>query len=237
MDCAEYYEALYEQQGKILDLTCEHEDFTLHAISHAFLAELQTWVRILEPRAEMRLLTKAMNEFQAALSLLTTGHYRYAFVSLRSALELSLAAIQHSGNLFEHLQWRNGHRDIVWASLVDVENGVLCVTFCREFAPPLEAEVKHVNSLARSVYRSCSEYAHGNAALDAELPAIFDFSAELFRKWHETAQNAAYVIFFALTMRYLNELDDKQLQQVEQHLQEQMGHNNFVRDVLARPRS
>lgn len=237
MDCAEYYEALYARQGVILGLTCEHEDFKLHAESHAFLTDLQTWITILAPHPEVLLLTKAMKEFQAALSLLTTGHYRYAFVSLRSSLELSLAAIQHSGNTLSHLQWRNGRRDIVWASLVDEETGVLSVTFCREFAPQLEAEVKHVASLARSVYRSCSEYAHGNAALDGVVPAIFEFSADLFRNWHEAASNVAYVMLFALAMRYLGGLAQKQIQEVEQSLQDHMGHQQFVRDVLARSRA
>lgn len=234
MDCAEYYRALYKRQGEILDATCASADFTRHAESHQFLTDLQTWCEALSDRDEVVLLNKAKNEFQAALNLITTGHYRYAFVSLRSSLELSLAHVEHSANLFFHLQWKNGRKDIVWNALVDNESGVLSGKFALEFAPTLVSEVTHVATLARAVYRTCSEYAHGNATLDSAVPPIFELSNKLFREWHESADSVRYVIMFLLTMRYLERLSVADVLKLEQCIQEQMGHLQLVRDVFAR---
>jgi hypothetical protein len=234
MDCAEYYRVLYKRQGEILDATCASSGFTAHAESHQFLTDLQAWCEVLAAREEVVLLRKAKNEFQAGLSLLATGHYRYAFVSLRSSLELSLAHIEHSANFLFHLQWKNGRKDIVWSALVDSESGVLSSTFSREFAPALASEATHVTTLARSVYRTCSEYAHGNALLDDVVPPMFEFSDSLFGGWHVAAGSVRYVIMFALVVRYLERLSVDDVLKLEQCLQEQMGHLQFVRDVLAR---
>lgn len=233
MNSAEYYRALYERQGKILEETCASARFESHARSHQFLDDLETWIEILKARPEVVLLAKAKNELQAGLSLLTTGHYRYAFVSLRAALELALATLSHSVEYLSHRQWLSGRKDIVWASLIDPDGGVLSTEFCREFAPGLVDEAKHVAGLAKAAYRSCSEYVHGNWGVEKDLPQMFNFSQDLFDAWHSKAADVRFAMLFALAMRYLEEMDNAEMIQLEACLQDYLGHLPPIRNALA----
>ncbi|MBX3230789.1 MAG: hypothetical protein KIT84_01120 [Labilithrix sp.] len=197
------------------------------------MSDMQLWIDVLADRDESLLLKKAQAEFQVALSLLSIGSYRYAFVALRSCLELALTGVQHSAHALWHSQWKAGRRDIVWASLSDDSDGVLSPTYAKEFAPGLESETRHVAAIAKSAYRQCSEFVHGNLAVDELVSNVYVFSQNSFKRWHEVAENVQFVIVFALAMRFLSRLDSTQLAVLEQCLIERLGHLTVVREFLS----
>lgn len=237
MKCADYYRELHRQEGRVLEAACVSADFHLQGDAHQFLHELDDWIASLKERPEVRVLKKAALEYQSALLLVAVGHFRSAFFGLRSTLELGLTTIDHSARLISHRQWLIGERDIQWAHLVDTENGVLSKPFCKCFFGELADEITHLNGLARTVYRNCSEYVHGNPTQDVLLPLLLEFSADVFVRWHDLAKSVRYTIFFALAMRYLLEMDAASLEKLEPSLVDQLGHLVPIQQFLASPRA
>jgi hypothetical protein len=237
MDCAEHYKEVHKLHTQILAATCAFPDFPLHAEAHAFVEDLLVWEQMLLHNPETMVLRKAIVEYQNSLVLVTIGHYRAAFVSLRSFLELIILYTDHSANLLHHHQWLRAARDLNWASLVEPETGVLSKTFCVCFFEGLVSEIPHFLALARATYRECSEFAHGNATKDDLLPPVLEASEVSFRKWQDTAKSARYVSLFALSMRHLLRLPPAERAKIEPTILEALGHMPVIRSVFSTPRS
>jgi hypothetical protein len=236
MNCEQYYRALQVDVAHVLEATCGPANIEKQAYSHAFLSELDAWHAALAERPEAAVLRKSSIEYQYALLLVATGHYRYAFAGLRAALELALAAIDHSAHVIHHRDWLRGARDITWAALVDGDSSPLSKSYCDAFFPELRDEVAHINTLARSAYRACSEHVHGNPANKIAIPPTIAFSEDAFVAWHDVADSIRYVVRFVLTMRYLSELGPEPLGNIERYVTENLAHLEPIRSFLATSR-
>jgi hypothetical protein len=232
MNCADYYRKLYVQAGDVLEAACRAKEFSLQAESHQFVSEIELWIEILKNRSEVSTLRRAIGEFQSGLMLVAVGHFRPAFTSLRSTLELGLAVIDHSVHLVAHREWLRGSRDVNWAALVHDQDGVLSKNLCRCFFEDLAGEGPHLNALAKTTYRLCSEYLHSNPLRDQEIPPFLEFSANAFARWHELAQNVRYLIMFVLAMRYAQDLNQAELATLELALDDNLGHLRPIKTLL-----
>lgn len=237
VDCADYYHEVQKLHIKILDATCAFADFRLHAEAHAFVEDLLAWEKVVSGLPETTILKKAIFEYQTALVLVTIGHYRQAFIALRSFIELLLLYIDHSTHLLHHLQWLRVGRDLNWASLVDADNGVLSKAFCTCFFEELSTDIAHVNGIAKILYRECSEYAHGNATKDALLPSFLEASEAAFQRWQAAATSARYVAQFALSMRHLQQLPATDRGSVEAAVLDTLGHFEVIRALFSTPKA
>lgn len=237
MNCEEYYRALHAKVGEVLEASCTPSNMEQQGLSHAFITELDVWHAALLTRPEASLLQRAAVEYQVGLLLIVTGHYRYAYAGLRATLELALTAVEHSAHFIYHRDWLRGTRDITWSALVDLDKGPLSVPFCDSFFPELREEITRIHTLARSVYRQCSEFVHGNPTSVLPLPSNLSYSAEAFSKWHDLADTVRYVIRFALAMRYLPEFSPSQLSSIERHVTESLSHLDPIRSFFSMART
>ena len=229
------YHDLHETCGRILEESSQGDFARLLAESHVFLHELERWTQVLVPRKENHLLAVAAREYQLALLALAQGLYRQAFKGLRLVLELCLQAVHLSAYQVELHEWLECRKDTVWNVLIDEQDGVLSVRFARAFFPELENDVRHYRSLAERLYRECSECVHGSMQKHITLPESLTFSSESFRLWHDKAANVAFVLAFALSLRYLKELQAEDIRTLEHDMLDRLGHVAPIRAFFGGP--
>jgi hypothetical protein len=231
-----HYQSLHSRCGEILDESLTGVDAQRVAASHDFANEIALWCEVIGSRKEVEILRMAAHEYQFAVLALVQGHYRQAFKSLRLVLELLLQCVYLSANELQLREWLESRTDTVWNILVDSENGVLSVRFARTFFPSVETHVHHYSTMARKVYRECSECVHGNPPKDVPLPKNLEFSRASFDLWHDKAANVALVGHFALALRYLSDLSSGEMQKMETVLSSRLGHISEFRVALGGPR-
>ncbi|WP_152969421.1 hypothetical protein [Paracidovorax avenae] len=233
--CIEYYRELHRSTEFILRETFNTPRNEKIARSHSFIQDLALWIEELKGRPEISVLECASREYQFALFSLITGQYRSGFSSLRLALELSLATVQWSANERELREWKTGIRDSNWSVLVDAENGIFSKQFIRLFSEVLADEGPRYRAMAITVYRECSEYVHGNAHTHEKIPKTISFHEECFDAWMRKASIVRLLITFALTTRYIEELNTSSHSNLEGTLLDHLGHSVAVRTIIGAP--
>ncbi|MDP8225539.1 MAG: hypothetical protein P9L99_19415 [Candidatus Lernaella stagnicola] len=229
------YLLLHKKCGEIVAESVSKDYSQLHGQTNLFLCELESWIEIIKPSREHHLLFLAAQEYQYAALALTQGLYRQAFKGLRLVLELCLQALFLSTNQLMLREWFENRKDTIWSEITDDTNGVLSVRFAKAFFPTLEQHVCQFRKNARKNYRKCSEYVHGNIKTLQDLPDTLAFNAQLFKSWHETANEVALVVSFSLALRYLKEFDSKELNIIESKLLDRLGHIEAIRLVFDEP--
>jgi hypothetical protein len=184
------------------------------------------------PFADPAPIGAAAREYEFAMLALVQGHYRHAFTGLRLCLELCVASVYFATHRLELQEWLDGRTDILWARMLDLENGVLSKRFARAFYPDLADDVLHYNTLARTTYRECSEYVHGAAISHALLSEALAFNDSVFDRWHSLADTVAMVVSFTLSMAFLRQCKDDQLNQLESSVLDRVGHIAEIRAVF-----
>jgi len=234
-DITKYFNQLHEKCGQILTSSMAGSNLEIVAGSHQFAYELQGWCNILDQRTEVELLKVAAMEYELALLALAQGHYRHSFKALRLVLELTLQAVYLSASEICLREWLDSRIDTIWSLIVDENNGVFSVRFAKAFFPDLITHVKHHQGLAISIYRECSECVHGNIPKHIPLPSSLDFNQEVFTLWHSKAEVVALILHFALSMRYLPDLSEKDIIEVEPFLTDHLGHLKEIRQLFGGP--
>lgn len=230
--CLAFYRAIHAQAGQVLEQSFAGTNSAAMAKAHATISDMAKWAEVLSARPEADVLLAATQQYQFALFALSIGLYRSALTSLRLGLELFLSAVRWSANERELREWRRRTRDTSWAGLMDENNGVLSKSFVVLFGEALSDEAPRYRALAATVYRECSEFAHGNAHTLPTSPQQLGYNDQQFRFWHQKADAVALVVFFALAARYLADCDSGSLGQVEGVLSERLGHSPGVRAML-----
>lgn len=235
----EFYQGLNLRCQDILVKTFEQDNDELQSKSHNFIVDLEQWINTLSSRPEVLLLKEALKEYQYSLLALVQGQYRHAYIGLRFFLEQALSAIKFSANELELRLWMQGNRDITWSSLVNLERekGIFSDDFVGAFFYPLLGEASIYNRMAIKVYRECSEFVHGNFQTYSDLPKGLDFSEKIFGDWQEKAETARVIVLFALAVRYLPLMDNREKREkVESSIMEYLGHipaiHTFYDEVL-----
>lgn len=231
-DCKEYYLELYTKCGEILTTSFKADSNSYHCINHHFILDIEKWIEVLNTRPEVELLESALREYQYALLALVQGQYRQAFMALRLFLELALSAVHFSSNELDFRIWQRDQGDINWHNIIGSEKGVFSKIFVRAFYENLEDEAPIYCTIAKKVYRECSEYVHGNAYTHGILSDKLEFIDDVFFDWHEKAKSIRLVVSFALSARYLNFLtqDDKKL--IEPIIFDELSHISAIREFF-----
>jgi hypothetical protein len=232
---AMHFGQLHEKCGKILENSMAGSNMELVARSHQFASELESWCKILNKRTEVELLKVATIEYTFALLALTQGHYRHSFKALRLVLELTLQAVLLSTNEICLREWIDNRIDTLWSSIVCEENGVFSTRFTKAFFPDLIIHVQHYRGMATSIYRECSECVHGNIPKHVPLPSSLEFNQEAFKLWHSKADIVAMILHFVLSLRYLRDLSENEILDIEPFLTDRLGHLEEIRQLLGGP--
>ena len=226
---------LHEQCTAAVQETFTADTAGLQATSHGFLKDLEVWAKHLTGRTEEDLFVAATREYQFALLAVVQGQYRQAFMALRLSFELLLAVLQLSAHELHSRMWLRGQRDIVWATLIDKENGVLSKTFIAAFYDELAYPGPQYRAMAETVYRECSEYVHDNAPTHLHLPATVKFSADVFEEWHSRTKVIRLVASFALAARYVRLCRAHELENLEHTVLDNLGHVEAIRALFGAP--
>lgn len=200
---------------------------SINAISTLELLQQQ-----ISNRYEYTVYKQAIDEGKNAIFLLSTGSYRNAYSSLRLFFELNLAAIDFSTNQRLFLAWKIGRDDIYWSRLSDPEEGVLSKNFCNLFPIDLSEHAKSYRTMATNVYRECSEYVHGNPTANSKLPEHPKFNKNIILDWCNKLDTMYLVCVFLFSVRYLTELQPKQIENIKSDVLDQLSHLTAIRDFL-----
>jgi|JI10StandDraft_1071094.scaffolds.fasta_scaffold187347_2 hypothetical protein len=230
-----YLEKLQAKCSEIVENSLEGDGAAILASSRHRAVELAAWMEAIGSRKESKLFRLAAIEHEYALLALAQGHYRHAFRGLRLVLELGLQAVYLSKNELMLREWLQNSADTIWAAIIDEESGVFSKRVVLAFFPELEAHLPHYRSLAKSIYRECSESVHGNLPQSTTLPNELAFSGATMRLWHERAEGAMSVIHFAACLRYLKDLCADEISSIEPTLQQRLGHISEIRALLSGP--
>lgn len=234
-DIADYFSKLQAKCGTILIESTAGQNGNLMGASRLFGAELGVWKDTLINRREAELIKVALYEYEFALLALAQGHYRHAYKALRLVLELCLQSVLLSANEMVLREWLANKSDTFWSVIVDLENGVFSKRYTQAFFPDLESHVAHFRALAVSVYRECSECVHGNVPKHVLLPSSLSFDSGVFSLWHSKAATVARIAHFAFCLRYLNDLNDAELSNLEPFLSDRIGYLAGIRSKIGGP--
>jgi hypothetical protein len=194
--------------------------------------DLSRWLDILAAYPESVVLRHAINEVTIGLFLLNSGLYRPAFISLRLFLELSLATVHFSANRLELAEWLAGRRDLKWATLSDLEQGVLSIRYSDAFFPELRDTVRTYNTIALRIYRETSEFVHGNHHTWGIVTDKIAFNMDLHARWISHFVEASRIVVYALSLRFLKELKKDDLLKLIAVVNGCIGHIESVRDYM-----
>ncbi len=234
-DIEAYFRELQKKSGDIVALSIRGTNAEQMASSRQFALELMAWFRAIASRRESELLKIAALEYEFALLAVAQGHYRHAFKGLRLVLELCLQAVSLSANELCLREWLDNRRDTVWNVIVADDDGIFSKPYAQAFFPELSVHVLHYGSLAKSVYRECSECVHGNIPKHVPLPASLVFDQDVFTLWHSEAAIVARLVHFALSLRYLKDLAPGDVATLETALLDRVGHVTEIRSHLGGP--
>ena len=200
---------------------------------HASVLDFEPWLSVLVGRLEQHPLQTAVRELHAATLMASQALYRPAYMALRLFLELSLGAVYYSALELELRRWTAGARDVIWSEVSDKGSGVLSAAFAKAYAPQLEDSAEVVRILARTVYRTCSQFVHGNPGPTSLIPSDIVFSESTFSTFCERTDDAVRVVLFAMTVRYASSLEADELELVKPGLIDRLGNVDAVRALLA----
>lgn len=234
-DIKVYLQGLRAKSCSCFDLSLTAPNSPKIASSHVFASEMGVWCNVLAQRQEAELLKMAALEYEFALLALTQGHYRYAFKGLRLVLELILQAVYLSANEVLLREWLGNRADTVWSAITDKDQGIFSLRFAKAFFPEMTKHVQHYQELAVTLYRECSECVHGNTPKCIPLPACLEFNQGVFDLWHAKASTVALIAHFVLSLRYLSEISENDVSDLEPSLSDRLGHLEEVRKLLGGP--
>lgn len=191
----------------------------------AFVDDLSTWISKCGDFSNYLLVKKAQTEFTNSIFLCAQGFYKEAITALRQCLEHMLFALILSTNDFHYRQWLAGQYDMSWAQIMDSNIGV----FGKQLIPLYNKDLDEDKSMelitiAKNVYRECSEFVHGNYEKLKILADSLEYSETMLKMYLEYFSSVQYVLSVALFIRFRDILENHDvLKQVEHILTEHLG--------------
>ncbi|GAB3767646.1 hypothetical protein GCM10028818_00840 [Spirosoma horti] len=224
----EYYDRLQEKCLAVGRESFHSAEIEAFAENHHFISDFEKWLEVLNKRPEKTMLEASLREYQFSLLAVIQGQYRHAYSSLRLFLELALGAVYLSANELELRVWLRSQRDLQWSPIIG-ENGIFTKRFVDAFFEELTEEAPHYCTIARTVYRECSEFVHGNAHTHDVIPEQIKFDTILFKQWLENARSIRMVICFSFCVRYLTSLDSESKSKLELAVLGELNHLRPIR--------
>lgn len=157
----------------------------------------------------------ASYEYLETINASITGNTRHAYMSLRLFLEMGLASIYFSSNLFHLQKWLTSSGDIIWEMLANSETGVLSEDFISTFTPLLKSSAKQYREMAKGLYRECSQFIHGNIETHSNKFRDRNFSKAETENLLDKIETAQLIFLFAFFARYLGTSSDGFKRQTE----------------------
>ncbi len=129
----------------------------------SFADDLHLWVSYCDNFGDYILVKEAQTKCINSIYLCAQGFYKEAITIMRQFFEHMLFAILLSTNDYCYKLWKIGRFDMSWTQIVDEQNGIFGKQFIGVYAEELdETKSSELLTIAKIIYRECSEYVHGN---------------------------------------------------------------------------
>lgn len=229
---SDHYKELGQKCSEIMNVSLEESRLPSLSKNHATLFDFNKCIETLKERPEYDILEMALREYQMAILSINLGLYNQAFISLRFFFERTLVAILFSTKEIDLRLWLRGERDTYWQEIIDEDNGVFSHTFYRAFFPELKEESKHFWAMSQKVYRECSEYVHGNMAVQDKIPKALEFNEYLFVEWQTKATTIRRILLFVFCQRYLKFIKKEDLKSIEPIILDEFRHLKPINELF-----
>ena len=233
MNISEYLEKVNKESQAIFSETIK--DIDSFGKAHNLSACIYEFSEFLFDKDEKEMLSVVSAQLESACLNLALGLYRQAFSSLRLAFEMGLGVTYFSIYKMEHYEWIEGKADIKWSRLTDEENGIISKRFVNAFFPELEPEIEEYCSKAKTLYRSLSEFVHGNNETWSKSGIQITIKPELINHFFSNFDKVGEIILFVLCCRYLKSLSKEDTETMG-FLQNELNHISPIRVLLGGPK-
>lgn len=185
--------------------------------------------------SEKEILKTVSAQLESATLSACNGMYRQAFVSLRLALEMGLAAAYFSAHKLELHEWLDGRNDIKWSALIDNDNGVISSRFSKAFFDEFSQDVTTYRNKAKITYRKLSEFVHGNYETWENTEIELSFNKDRLKEYFDRSNEVSDILLFVLCCRYLKTFSESTIETLE-FIPEEMKHIEYVRVYFGGPK-
>lgn len=227
MNVKDFYVSLNEKSQIVF--TSSVKERKLIGKVYDLAAILDDWNKVIPTKESNELYLHALEQLQFSVMILLSGYYRASFAALRLSLEMLFGGVYFSTRLLEYREWIIGREDIKWNTLVCFDNGILSKRFAVAFYPDLEKSINSFNNKARMLYRSLSEYVHGNYNTWNNKKGTIKCLPELIIKYDEALDELIPLCNYILFLRYIKEVEDSKLSLLETHIMDSLEHIEPIR--------
>jgi len=234
MDIKEYFEKINAESQQIFLCTIEEYSESIGK-AHHYSACILDFSEYIFDKNEINMLCTVSSQLESATLNLTLGLYRQAFSSLRLAFEMALGTVYFSIHKLEHFEWLNGRADIKWAKLIDKDNGVLSSRFASAFFQELSPFIDDYNERASKLYRTLSEFVHGNNETWTKSGIQLKLNSVLIFNYFSQLAEISDIILFTLSCRYLKLIPQDELDTMD-FISSQFNHIEPIRILLGGPK-
>lgn len=175
----------------------------------SFSNDFDMWLSCCDDFSKYKLIKEAQTECINSICLCAQGFYKEAIMALRQFLEHTLFAVMLSTNDYKYRLWKAGKIDMSWTQLMDRENGIFSVQFIQTYANDVD-EIRSMEllTIAKDIYRECSEFVHGNYVKLAMLPDHIAYNEKMTDQYIKCFESIKYVICMALFIRFRETLNN-----------------------------
>lgn len=169
----------------------------------SFTEDLSIWLSCCGGFKEYKLVKAAQDECIKSILMCMQGLYKEAMMSLRQFLEHMLFALLLSTNDYNYRLWKRGKYDMSWSQIVDSEKGIFAKEYINSYASDIDDNRSiEFLTIAKNVYRECSEYVHGNYDKLELLTENIEYIEENVIRYVEIFESIKYIISISLLIRF-----------------------------------
>lgn len=169
----------------------------------SFTEDLSTWLSFCGEFKEYKLVKAAQDECIKSILMCMQGLYKEAMMSLRQFLEHMLFALFLSTNDYNYRLWKRGKYDMSWSQIVDSEKGIFAKEYINSYALDIDdSRSIEFMTIAKNVYRECSEYVHGNYDKLELITENIEYIEENAIRYIEIFESVRYIISVSLLIRF-----------------------------------
>lgn len=204
----------------------------------SFTEDLNQWLSYCGEFKDFVLVKEAQDEFIKSIFMCMQGFYKEAMMTLRQSLEHMLFAILLSTNDYNYRLWKRGKYDMSWTQIVDQQKGIFGKEYINSYAKDIDGNRSiELLTIAKNIYRECSEYVHGNYGKLMLLTENVEYNEENVDRYIEVFESVKYLISVSLLIRF-RELFDKEeiLVKLESVLMDNLGMLPEVQELYNRER-
>ena len=203
MNITTYYNQLNSRSQAIFQEALA--DPQLMSKAHSIASDISFLAEAVPDIDEKTMLKTVCAQIESSCLALSLGLYRPAIGGLRLSLELGFGCIYFSANKLAHREWLlNG--DLKWSVINSDNDGAFSQRFVKAFFPELSEKSPEFLTRAGLLYRSLSEYVHGNSDTWVASGLTLTRNDSLRSFYEEKLDETATLIKFAFCCRYLKTL-------------------------------